>query len=550
MQAMKVMNRVTGFLMLFLVAGDLLQAQEGSAFQLVYQTFQTHCIQCHNPTSLSGGLDLCGDGTSSQANLNHVYQNLVGVQPQNATARSNGNQLIHPGRPDQSFLYRKVNGTFDPDDELAAGEGDQMPQDQSSVVSATEKEYLRQWILFGAPSNGMPFDTGLVNRYYAGDGLAAFPNGPPAAPWPGEGFQIKTGPFFLAPGTEDEFFQKYETGLKQDVEVPQIKLQISDFSHHFIMYESTNGGVDLPDGLRREQNHANVNIITGVQRTEDMVLPEGTAFHWDANYVLDLNAHVINYSRDKVFKAEVYINVYTQPSGTAAQEMHAVLVPNPLIVIPNTGDTVRYQQTLRVPDGPQIFVWGVLGHTHRYGVDYKVYELDQNGNRGAMLYDAQCADGIPGCFSPYFDYQHIPTRFFEHLLPIRLDRGIVHTAAWVNNGPQTVRWGPTSQDEMMVLGVFYVTDTTGLQVTASRHDLSVPSLQVFPNPARDQITFQTPGEEPGVLRIYDLQGRLIHQKPLQGFENYQWFPTQKSPVMLYQYITMSGRKYAGKVLFQ
>ena len=544
------MDRMKIFVLLFLGTGGLLNAQDVSAFQLVNQIFRNHCIQCHNSNSSSGGLDLRGDGSTSQDNLDRIYQNLVNVLPQNTTARGNGNHLIHPGRPDRSFLYRKINGTFDPDDELTAGEGDQMPQDMSTTVSPKEKEYLRQWILFGAQRDGLPFDTVLVSRYYAGEGLAAFPDGPPEAPWPGEGFQIKTGPFFLAPGTEDEFFQKYETGLQEAVEVPQIKLEISDFSHHFIMYESTNGGIDLPDGLRREQNHANVNIITGVQRTEDMVLPEGTAFHWDAHYVLDLNAHVINYSRDKIFKAEVYLNVYTQPAGTAAQEMHAVLVPNPLIVIPNTGDTIRYQQTLRVPEGPQIFVWGVLGHTHRYGVDYKVYELDQNGTRGALLYDAQCADGIPGCFSPYFDYQHIPTRFFDHLLPIRLDRGIVHTAAWVNNGSQTVRWGPTSQDEMMVLGVFYVSDTTGLHVTTSRQDGVIPGLMVYPNPAKDHVTFQIPVDEPGILRIYDLQGRIIHQKAFQGSANYQWFPTRSASVMLYQYITESNRQFSGKLVFE
>ena len=216
--------------------------------------------------------------------------------------------------------------------------------------------------------------------------------------------------FFLAPGTEDEFFQKYETWHPSRGGGSSRLNSRSRISPTILLsYESTNGGIDLPDGLRREQNHANVNIITEYSELRICFpkdrLPLGCAL------CADLNAHVINYSRDKIFKAEVYPQCLYSTRRDSSPGDACRAGPESIDRHPNTGDTIRYQQTLRVPEGPQIFVWGVLGHTHRYGVDYKVYELDQNGTRGALLYDAQCADGIPGCFSPYFDYQHIPTRF-------------------------------------------------------------------------------------------------------------------------------------------
>ncbi|MCB0683650.1 MAG: hypothetical protein KDC32_22530, partial [Saprospiraceae bacterium] len=57
----------------------------------------------------------------------------------------------------------------------------------------------------------------------------------------------------------------------------------------------------------------------------------------------------------------------------------------------------------------EVFLWGLMGHTHKYGKGYKVYRRT-GGQQGELLYDASCPQGIPGCVSPYFDYQHIPMR--------------------------------------------------------------------------------------------------------------------------------------------
>ena len=108
-----------------------------------------------------------------------------------------------------------------------------------------------------------------------------------------------------------------------------------------------------------------------------------------------------------------------------------------------------------------------MGHTHQYGVGYKAYERSALTKKKAdMIYDASCPNGIPGCASPYFDYQHIPMRYFEPLEPLTMNifNGLVHEASWINDGPQGVGFGVTSDDEMMVMVIMYTEDSTGVEV--------------------------------------------------------------------------------------
>ena len=85
-------------------------------------------------------------------------------------------------------------------------------------------------------------------------------------------------------------------------------------------------------------------------------------------------------------------------------------------------------------------------------------------NDEELIYDASCPNGIPGCASPFFDYQHIPMRYFEPLYTVQTGAsgGFFHEASWLNDGPSPVWFGATSDDEMMVLVMMYLTDTTGL----------------------------------------------------------------------------------------
>jgi hypothetical protein len=478
----------------------------------VYQILQDKCVQCHSNANPEAGLDLEGQGATTSAKALNVYNNLVNVTPANAVAAAKGDKYLYPGRVDKSFLFRKINQGLEPTLSLEEGEDQPMPPYGQPLLTDVEKELIRQWVLFGTPSTGTVVAEDALADYYGGNALLSFPDGPPEAPAPEEGFQIKMGPIYLAPSEEVEYFQKYELDLPDDVEVNRIEIQFGTYSHHFILYDFNAGGAsNIPAGLRPNPDHSNIGLVAAVQEPTDLRLPQGTAFIWDNNLVLDLNTHYINYSILKNYQAEVYINVYTQPTGTAAQEMHTDLLINYDIPIPNNSSPITHTQHLN-PNFGEIYVWGIMGHTHQYGTGYKVYERLPGGQQGELIYDASCPLGIPGCAFPYFDYQHIPMRYFEPLHPLQMNPlfGIIHEASWYNDGPWPVNFGNTSDDEMMVMVIMFTEDLTGV-VDTDEPIASPGEVIVFPNPASDVINFICPGNTAEVsIQLFDAQGKLCH----------------------------------------
>ena len=495
--------------------------QSQSTALRVYEIFQNKCASCHSHNNPQAGLDLEGTGSTPAAKAAYVYDKVVGVSAKNNTAAAKGYKLIHPGRVDKSFLFKKINQGLDRDMVLESGENDAMPL--SGSLTDVEKELVRQWILFGAPKEEVIVKEELLVEYYNnGMGRASFPDGAPPAPDPSEGFQIKMGPFFIDPAGEDEYYTKYQLDNTEEIEVNRLDIQMSNFSHHFIIYDYSSAASSVPNGFRRDQDHTqDVSFVATVQESNNIVLPNKTAYKWGKNHVLDLNSHTINYGADGVYQNEVYINVYTQPTGTAVQEMRSDLVPYPWINIPNNGNEITHTSNVRYPG--KIFLWNVAGHTHQYGTSYKIWKNNQAGNPDELIYDASCPRGFPGCVAPFYDYQHIPNRIFDEFKYVDLSQGLTHEAKWVNDGPEPVRWGPTSQDEMMLFAMLYVTDTTGLgvnNVTTPTFEVTNPLAEiiVMPNPMQDLTNIVLPeGIGPVNFRLTDMLGKEIYK--LTNFHN-------------------------------
>lgn len=443
----------------------------------VYQILQTSCTfsGCHDNDSPVLGLDLEGSGPNAMMD---VYDNLVGVSPVNAHAAAQGYKYIVPGRPDRSFLFRKVNNGLDPLLALHPNEGDPMPQGLGALAE-TDIELIRQWILYGAPATGEVIDVALIDGFYNNNGVESVPS-PPASPAPGEGFQIHLGPFFIEPGGEEEVFLKYDPFLEEGLEVTAAEVFMGSQSHHFILYrffgegetfcgsDPGTGAADYSEGYRGvdEASHFSALFQLGAQFPERVDLPYNTAFSWNQDAVLDLNSHYINTSPTGVLSADVYINLYTQPQGTAAQEMKAIMLPKTDFTIPNDGEVHTFTENLPVglcyPDG--LYVWAMTSHTHQLGQDYDIFRTNAAGAELEHLYDASCAltDGVPGCATSFYDYQHPPTRVFDDYYHLTGADWLKHRASYINNGPAPVTFGFTSEDEMMLFFMFYVEDTAGL----------------------------------------------------------------------------------------
>jgi hypothetical protein len=543
--------RQAGTLFAFLLIFAYTAHSQSTAMR-VYQILQEKCVQCHNNADPEAGLDLQGSGANEALRALQVYNNLVNVTPTNAAAAAKGDAYIYPGRADRSFLFRKINQGLEPLLGLDAAENQPMPPYGQPSLTAVEKELLRQWILFGAPPEGEVVSEAILEGYYSGNAIQSFPDGAPEAPDEASGFQIKMGPFYLAPTDEVEYFQKYELDLPEDVEVTRLDIQIGTYSHHMIVYDFDNGGSsNIPPGLRLDANHANIGLVAAVQEPTDLRLPQGSAFIWDNQLVLDLNAHYINYSATLNYQAEVYVNVYTQPAGTAAQEMHTDLISNFNIYIPNNGDLITHEQHVNYNAG-DVYLWGVMGHTHQYGTGYKVYERLPGGVRGELIYDASCAMGIPGCVSPFFDYQHIPMRYFEPLHPLSITPayGFIHEASWINDGPVPVNFGPTSDDEMMVMIVMYTRGLEGI-VDTEEAPTQASDYQVYPNPSSGQLIIEYPfTSTPMQIHLMDASGQPVFTANCTGTRTPLDLSALPGGLYFYKLTDASGAGKSGKIILR
>lgn len=413
-------------------------------FTTIYNTLQTNCTgACHTAGSPDGNLVLTGSETA-------MFNALVGVTPDNAAAAARGDKLVDPGYPYRSFLLRKINSN--PNELeclLETGEGDVMPPAPAATLTNIEMEFVRQWIFAGAPQNSTVVDPGVISDYY-NDGGISTPRHP--APAASQGFQIRLGPILVDSFDEVEYAIKYDTRLPVNTEINRIETVMNDFSHHFIMYKFNDAATasSLPDGLRDVANFDNPLVVGGNeivavwQFSDDIDLPDYTAYFWDANTILDLNYHLPNYSGLGVLAADAYINVYTQPSGTALGEMKSELLIKPFIFIP---PGVTDVETATVTNGPQWNIWMMTSHTHKYGTDFDVYLKAPGGGKGTQIFE-----GSPLGF---YDWSHPPVEFFSPFLELPAGAGLVHEAEYFNYSSSPVTFGVTTEDEMMITIIQY-----------------------------------------------------------------------------------------------
>lgn len=513
------------FLLITTLVTSTLFAQ--STFEQVKSIFQANCtVGCHNSTTQAAQLVL--QGTNSE-----VYQELVNVNPLNPEALSKGMKLVDPGYPERSFLFVKLAHDIDPHSYLTVPMGNPMPDGQPRL-DYDEIELIRQWILYGANDTADYVDAQLLYDYYNGMGKArVLPLAPPS---PSEGFQVHYGPFFLPPLFEKEYFYKYDTKLTETQEVYRVETSINDEGHHTALYRYfPQADTNFEPGLRPVNNildaagvYYTSDILGQWPNSKDVVLPTGAAFTWQQNAVIDLNYHILNYDTDSVLAAEFYMNVYTQPEGTALTEMISGPIyyggENPTILyIPN--DSADHTFTINQFDSTTTdkwYIWSMMAHTHKYGVGYDVWMRKPDGTKGDHIYDGTYNEEYTFP-QGHYDWQHAPFRTFEPLLEVDLSEGLIHEATFNNPGPAPVGFGLTNNDEMYVTYIQYTEIPLGLGIEDNQAGFGY--FTTYPNPAHDvlNIAFTSNEAMDGTLELFDNMGRTVYSKPIQITQGQQQF---------------------------
>lgn len=499
-----------------------------STFTSVRALFNANCTNgCHNTASPTGNLDLTGTDAE-------VYQRLVNATPTNPAAAARNWKRIKPGYPDRSFLLRKCNNNLYQNAGIDAADlGSPMPSYPQPAMQPQEIELIRQWVYKGAPQTGTVVNINTINTYYTEGGINSVPNPPPVPTEPGA-FQLHLGKIFLEPQTEVEYFIKYDLELADFIRVNRLDLHMAPQSHHFILYKLVPNAVNFfPEGLRLQNplNGAGSSsgyntMVNAWQISYDTYLPQGTAYKWDGGSVLDMNFHLRNYSTDSILASEVYINVYTVPNTTDDEIMYSDLITNTNIAIPNNNQPVTFTVSDYLPSETRYWnLWQLTSHTHKYGKDYDLFTRTASGQQGEQIYEGFY--DIDYTFNQgYYNFSHPPIRQFEPLYQLNPRLGMIQQATFQNNGPETVYFGLTTLDEMMV---YYFQYTLGdlIDNPSAIAELDQLKLTAFPNPSNGQFALEFTAAAAGnaEIKLTDLAGRVLvtEQKSVtQGNNTYNF----------------------------
>ncbi len=497
------------------ITGSALYAQ--STFDNIHSIFQSSCVSyCHDAGALAGGLDL--SGTPAE-----VYNRIIDREPVNNAAKEKGNKLIDPGHPHNSFLLKKINNGLDEDNDFApADEGEAMPKGATALSNA-EIDLIHQWILQGAPQFGYVVDEPLIQSFHSGNGMVRMKK--PEPPDEGEGFQIHFGPIFLAPLEEKEFFKKHYINLPDSMEVYRLESFINFQSHHYIVYKflDSTAASAAPTGIQLATVSSTDNdaLVAGWQFSSDIELPEGTAYFWDPNTVLDLNYHILNYSQDSILKAEAYTNVYMRKKQDHTIEMHSDLVlykdgfPSPFsdFLIPaDAQDHTFTEAEYNAFSTDTMHIWLLASHTHKYGKDFDIYIREPGGTKGEQLYEGFYNVDY-SINQGFYDWEHPAVRYFNPLKKVAEKDGLIQEAVFNNYGAQEVTFGLTTADEMMLYFIQYTLDTPAVPAgsTLVPETVELGTLAVFPNPFNRQFTlaFTLPAPAPVEVGLFNLLGEKV-----------------------------------------
>ena len=85
-------------------------------------------------------------------------------------------------------------------------------------------------------------------------------------------------------------------------------------------------------------------------------------------------------------------------------------------------------------------------------------------------------------------------------------------------------------------------------VPTNTTDLQSNVLSIYPNPTQDKVTINLESPSKGILKAYDLQGRLIHSQPIQGLSSLDYTIEGEAGLYLIEFVDERGEVYVGKVV--
>jgi len=384
-----------------------------------------------------------------------AYDQLVNRAPHNTAAAGDGLLLVGThGLESQvtSFLWEKVNA---PAQAHFYGDHPQygalMPLG-APVLTNGELAYVREWILAGAPRDGVVADEALLEdetRYAPPVFVALAP--------PTQGVQLHVGPFSVSPRFEREFYYLAPVGDPEDLLVNRIEVSMRPGSHHLNLYTFD---ADMPQaerpepGVYRDIRDAEGNYIrenlTALQWNRFLAgtqipnlsyaFPPGIALRVPHIGGIDVNAHYVNRG-DAPMEGEIYVNLHTVDPGAVQRTAELLdLSSEDLNLPPRQVTTLKRSFAF----GERRHIFLLYSHAHEHMTAFRVFAVRRDASQELVYF----AD----------DWAHPPILELDPPLTLDEGEGLRLEVTYDNRTDRVLRYGLLSEDEMLILFGYYYTD--------------------------------------------------------------------------------------------
>ena len=486
------------------------------------------CTMCH----------ISGSSFAEQSGLilteDVAYDELINATPNNIHAADDGLELVGTNGISSlysSFLWEKINApNYEHFYEDHPEYGSIMPIGLDFLTNG-ELEFIRQWIISGAPETGEVADESLLS-----DTTIFSPPEFEQLEIPDNGLQVHIPPFNVTPQSDREIFYYVELDTQDYVYVNRITTTMRPGSHHFILYSYDETGMNnLPqpniyrdlhnfDGTTNNQVLYQMQFqkfVTGSQtRLYDYTFPEGVALKVDPAFGFDLNSHYANYTNDTII-GEVYNNFYYSDPDEVERVAEILDLINLDLYLPANEETVVNKTFwIRNEYGIPINIFQLWSHAHKLNTQFKIFKVKEDDpNFRELVYIS-------------YDWDHPPVMKYDPPMALDINEGLELEATYFNSTDQTVSFGLLSTDEMMALfGLFY----TGDQLSNDSDDRYISSAFLlhdnYPNPfnPNTKLKYDLPKDSFVDITIYDLLGNvvnhLVKKNQSSGSKSVQWNAT-------------------------
>jgi hypothetical protein len=323
----------------------------------------------------------------------------------------------------------------------------------------------------------------LAGACQGGEGA---PDADPGPDTTGETFSISIGPIMVPPGGENTQCVEKRLTNAEAKWIGKMHTHLNGVSHHMIVYrvastEETLEPFDCFPFLETLNPDTGSPLMVSQVPEETLDLPFGVAFGIEPGQMVRLEMHFVNPSdTESMVSGEAVFEVL--PDEQFAYEAGFLFIGNPDIIDMGQGPQTLGPTWFPLPSElTNVKIFGMTGHTHKWGTNVKVEYLT-----------AEDAEAVPVYDFPAWDWEEPPVVTFKPPLEMPYDSGFRFTCEWDNQSGQAINFGESADDEMCFFWAYYY-PSKGHKVCAHTDRLGFPLNLCCPGPdelcdmLRDQL---------------------------------------------------------------